>query len=75
MATRPKPVFTTKLGELYEADCMAVLPTVKAASVDMVFADPPFNLKKHYGRRSSDAEASENTSNGVANGLASASAF
>jgi site-specific DNA-methyltransferase (adenine-specific) len=57
MVPRPKPAFTTKLGELYEADCMVVLPTLKAASVDAVFADPPFNLKKHYGLRSSDARS------------------
>ena len=50
-----KPAFVTKLGRLYEADCMEVLPTLDGASVDTVFADPPFNLGKNYGRRSSDA--------------------
>jgi len=50
----PTPVFKTKLGRLYEADCMTVLPTLPPGSVDTVFADPPFNLSKHYGRRSSD---------------------
>ncbi len=49
-----RPVFTTILGRLYEADCMDVLPTLDADSVDTVFADPPFNLNKDYGRRSSD---------------------
>jgi site-specific DNA-methyltransferase (adenine-specific) len=49
-----KPVLRTKLGFLYEADCMAVLPTLKKESVDTVFADPPFNLKKKYGRKTSD---------------------
>jgi site-specific DNA-methyltransferase (adenine-specific) len=49
-----EPVLTTALGSLYEADCMDVLPLLKKGSVDTVFADPPFNLKKHYGRKSSD---------------------
>lgn len=49
-----KPTFRTALGELYEADCMCVLPTLKARTVNTVFADPPFNLKKKYGKRVSD---------------------
>ena len=52
--TLPKPIYRTTLGRLYEADCMAVLPTLAASSVDTVFADPPFNLKKRYGSRSRD---------------------
>lgn len=54
MRRRINPVFRTGLGQLYEADCMDVLPTLKARSVDTVFADPPFNLKKKYGKRVSD---------------------
>jgi site-specific DNA-methyltransferase (adenine-specific) len=54
LVVQPVPTFRTKLGELYEADCMSVLPTIVTSSVDTVFADPPFNLKKRYGRRSSD---------------------
>jgi site-specific DNA-methyltransferase (adenine-specific) len=33
---------------------MAVLPHLDSASVDAVFADPPFNLKKFYGGVGSD---------------------
>jgi len=51
---RHLPVFRTALGELYEADCMQVLPGLSSKSVDTVFADPPFNLNKNYGRRTSD---------------------
>ena len=51
---RMKPVLTTDLGCLYQADCMAVLPTLASDSVDTVFADPPFNLKKQYGPKTSD---------------------
>lgn len=42
-------VFTTPLGALYSGDCLDLLPTVATDSVDMVFADPPFNLNKDYG--------------------------
>jgi site-specific DNA-methyltransferase (adenine-specific) len=42
------PVYTTELGKLYRADCMAVMRQMESDSVDMVFADPPFNLKKLY---------------------------
>lgn len=53
----PKPIFRTQFGQLFEADCMEVLPSIEAASVDTVFADPPFNLKKHYGQRTHDSLA------------------
>ncbi|MCI0409613.1 MAG: site-specific DNA-methyltransferase, partial [Acidobacteria bacterium] len=49
-----RPVLQTKLGRLYQADCLAVLPTLAPESADTVFADPPFNLGKRYGARSSD---------------------
>lgn len=49
-----RPVLRTKLGKLYQADCMEVLPTIQTGSVDTVFADPPFNLNKQYGDKSSD---------------------
>jgi site-specific DNA-methyltransferase (adenine-specific) len=51
---RMQPILKTTLGSLYQADCMDVLPTIEAESVDTVFADPPFNLNKTYGTRTSD---------------------
>lgn len=44
----------TDLGTLYENDCRDVLPTLESESVDLVFADPPFNLDKDYGEESDD---------------------
>lgn len=44
----PKLVFDTPLGRLYQGDCMDVMNTVESDSVDLIFADPPFNLKKLY---------------------------
>ncbi|MBS4429716.1 site-specific DNA-methyltransferase [Pectobacterium punjabense] len=40
--------FQTKLGKLYQGDCIEFLKSVDSDSVDMIFADPPFNLDKIY---------------------------
>ncbi|MBE0651666.1 MAG: site-specific DNA-methyltransferase [Bacteroidales bacterium] len=34
---------------LHEGDCLEVMQTLPAESVDMIFADPPFNVGKKYG--------------------------
>lgn len=49
-----KPAFRTSLGVLYRSDCMPVLKCVESGSVDLVFADPPFNLRKIYPSRIND---------------------
>lgn len=41
--------YRTSLGVLYQGDCIDLLRSLPAACVDMVFADPPFNLGKDYG--------------------------
>lgn len=48
------PAFSTKLGELYQADCIEFLRTVESDTVDLVFADPPFNLDKIYPSKMDD---------------------
>ena len=53
-ADLPEPVLRTKLGTLYQDDCMSILPRIEAGSVDTFFADPPFNLKKDYSDLVSD---------------------
>lgn len=42
-------VYETSLGQLYHGDCLDLLATMESESVDLVFADPPFNLNKDYG--------------------------
>lgn len=42
------PILETSLGRLYQADCLDVLRTLDMESVDLAFADPPFNLGKEY---------------------------
>lgn len=49
------PVLETSLGQLFQADCLELLPTLASASVDLAFADPPFNLGKKYSSNINDA--------------------
>jgi len=51
----PEHVLNTPLGVLLEGDCLDILPTIKDKSVDMIFADPPFNLGKVYGKKVNDS--------------------
>ncbi len=52
------PILQTPLGRLYQADCLMVLNALEPESVDLAFADPPFNLGKNYGSNIDDAKAS-----------------
>lgn len=42
------PILETPLGQLHQADCLEFLRSVETESVDLAFADPPFNLGKKY---------------------------
>ena len=35
--------------EIYCGDCLGVMENIPDSSIDMVFADPPFNVGKNYG--------------------------
>ena len=48
------PFYKTGYGKLYNCDCMQLLGKMKDESVDLIFADPPFNLNKEYGEGISD---------------------
>ncbi len=41
-----KPFFKTDLGRLYREDALIFLRSLPSESVDLVFADPPYNIKK-----------------------------
>jgi site-specific DNA-methyltransferase (adenine-specific) len=47
---RIRPAFCTALGAVYHTDCLKLLRALRHETVDCVFADPPFNLGKDYGR-------------------------
>lgn len=49
-----KPAFLTQHGLLYETDCLNLFAALRNESVDCIFADPPFNLGKVYGRAVND---------------------
>lgn len=49
-----KPKLTTNLGLLFNVDCLKVLTNIKDNTVDTIFADPPFNLNKDYGKKVKD---------------------
>ncbi len=41
-----KPYLSTKLGRLYQMDAISFLKQLEDGSVDLIFADPPYNIKK-----------------------------
>ncbi|MFQ4145920.1 site-specific DNA-methyltransferase [Chlorogloeopsis sp. ULAP02] len=47
-------VYISEYGILYQGDCLKLLSALPDESVDLVFADPPFNLGKEYGEGVSD---------------------
>lgn len=49
-----EPFYSSSLGTLFAGDCLSVLPHIKSNVVDTVFADPPFNLGKKYGKNFDD---------------------
>lgn len=51
------PILETELGRLYEGDCLQVLGEIPSDSVDLTFADPPFNLGKKYSSKIDDSKS------------------
>jgi len=50
----PEPALKTDFGTLYEGDCLRIMPSIEKETVDLIFADPPFNLGKTYSSRIND---------------------
>ena len=42
----PLLFFNTQYGSLYQGDCIRHMKTLNDNSVDLIFADPPYNIKK-----------------------------
>ena len=36
---------TLKLDTIYQGDCIEIMNSLPAKSVDVIFADPPYNMK------------------------------
>lgn len=54
-AFQRKPFYKSSLGVLFAEDCLKTLPTIKPGVIDTVFADPPFNIGKVYGKNTNDS--------------------
>jgi DNA modification methylase len=48
MATVENQICESDLGKIHQGDCLAWLNNAPAGSVDLVFADPPFNIGYKY---------------------------
>lgn len=55
----PHLAFETKMGKLYQGDCLALMSHMDDDSIDLIFADPPFNLNKLYPSKIDDNLKSE----------------
>jgi len=66
-----KPYYKKKdIVKLFEGNCLDILPTLPECSVDMIFADPPYNLSNggitcHAGRMVSVNKGDWDKSNGI----------
>ena len=47
----PKLIYTSPEGILFQGNCLALMNNMLPDSVDLVFADPPFNLSKQYNTK------------------------
>ncbi|MEP0915767.1 site-specific DNA-methyltransferase [Leptolyngbya sp. DQ-M1] len=54
-----RQVYQSEHGTLYQGDCLKLLTALPDESIDLVFADPPFNLGKKYGKGVSDEMENE----------------
>lgn len=49
------PILKTQLGELFQGDCLEMMSKISSETVDLAFADPPFNLGKTYTSNINDS--------------------
>ena len=56
---RGDPYYRSPCGVLFEGDCIDILKSIRDETVDMVFADPPFNLGKLYGKKVNDSRGEQ----------------
>ena len=47
--TLGQPYFSTELGDLYIHDVIRFFRRIDSKSIDLIFADPPYNIKKAEG--------------------------
>src|SRR2546430_15247220 len=57
--SKPALALETRLGRYYQGDCLDYMRSLAADSVDLIFADPPFNLNKQYPSKVDDNSKEE----------------
>jgi site-specific DNA-methyltransferase (adenine-specific) len=58
-ATKDRPVPEHLVDRMHKAPCLEVLKSIPSETIDLAFADPPFNLTKDYNGYSDDRGESE----------------
>ena len=56
---RDKEFFKDLINKVIQGDCLEMMQKIPDNSVDMTFADPPFNLKKKYSKYKDNKEFKE----------------
>ncbi len=54
-----KPYYQDEWVTIYHGDCIEVLSSLPEGSMDLIIADPPYNLGKKYGEKSNDSRDPE----------------
>ena len=42
------PVSTLEIGKIHQGDCLELMQRIDTGTIDLVFADPPFNIGYEY---------------------------
>ena len=58
-APAPAPALIPKRQDVLEGDCITIMPTLPAASAQIIIADPPYNIGKDFGN-DSDKQSMDN---------------
>ncbi len=60
---QPKPYYQDDSVTLYHGDCLSILPTLPAKTVDLVCSDPPYGMKfcSNHGKNFSPMAGDEDT--------------
>lgn len=48
-SSKAQPILQTSKGALFQGDCLDIIAGLGSDKIDLIFADPPFNLGKDYG--------------------------
>jgi DNA modification methylase len=61
--------FGDQNAQIFQGDCLNVLPSIADESIDLIFADPPYNIGKNSAHSKTPGHPTKLTLNGVTHGL------